>query len=206
MLNVDIVVTYIMIYRRPPHTGAPSLSPQGTYYHNQVTDAESECRADGGQVKNKFFILIYSQCWHSSRVHSSRKHGTNEFLASGHYFHIIPVQFHCKEFKLFNYLMTGPKKCEDWARPGVSSNTLFIREQSRAAAKHIAAPAVTPTHPGINCIFISGLSEFWARNQMQNALFITFFASSVPLRVPWLINLSSITLYRLLVVAHYARC
>ena len=119
---------------------------------------------------------------------------------------LFRISFHCKEFKLFNYLMTGPKKCEDWARPGVSSNKLFIREQSRAAAKHIAAPAVTPTHPGINCIFISGLSEFWARNQMQNALFITFFASSVSLRVPWLINLSSITLYLLLVVAHYARC
>ena len=82
---------------------------------------------------------------------------------------LFRISFHCKEFKLFNYLMTGPKKCEDWARPGVSSNTLFIREQSRAAAKHIAAPAITPTHPGVNCIFISGLSEFWVLGPESNA-------------------------------------
>ena len=54
-----------------------------------------------------------------------------------------------EEFKLFNYLMTGPKKCEDCARPGVSSNTLFIRAEQEA--KHIAA---RPSHPRTRALIV----------------------------------------------------
>lgn len=106
---------------------------------------------------------------------------------------LFRISFHCKEFKLFNYLMTGPKKCEDWARPGVSSNTLFIREQSRAAAKHIAAPAVTPTHralivflylaypssgPGIKCKMLY-LSHFLPPPCLSGSLGLSIYHRSL---------------------------
>ena len=67
--HVDIVVTYIMIYRRPRHTGAPESLTAGNLLsqpsYNRWVGMPSRGRlADTGQVKNKFFILIYSHCWH----------------------------------------------------------------------------------------------------------------------------------------------
>ena len=74
--------------------------------------------------------ILYSNLFSllaSGHVHSSRKLGTNEFLS----LFIFSILFEIssiamEEFKLFNYLMTGPKKCEDCVRPGVPRYTLFI--------------------------------------------------------------------------------
>ena len=98
--------------------------------------------------------------------------------------------------------MTGPKKCEDCARPGVPRYTLFIWEQRQNIT--LRRRPVTPTHSAlIVFLYLPYLS------QMQNVLFITFFASAsvslLYLRVPRNINLSSIT-HLLLVVVHYAQC
>ena len=48
---------------------------------------------------------------------------------------------------MFNYLMTGPKKCEDCARPGVPGYTLFIREQRQNIS--LRRRPVTPTHSAL---------------------------------------------------------
>ena len=59
--------------------------------------------------------------------------------------------------------------------PGSPATHFLSESWAEQEAKHIAAPAVTPTRPGINCIFISALSECWARNQMQNVQNLSHF-------------------------------
>ena len=81
-------------------------------------------------------------------MHSSGRHGTNEFLSLGIISTLFEIIFIAmEEFKLFNYLMTGPKKCEDCARPGVPGYTLFIREQRQNIS--LRRRPVTPTHSAL---------------------------------------------------------
>ena len=112
--------------------------------------------ADTGQVKNKFFILIYSHCWHRAPcIHpeNSAQMSFSRCSLFPHYLRSVAME----EFKLFNYLMTGPKKCEDCARPGVPAlHTFYLRAEAK---HHIAAPARHTHALGINCIFISAISE-----------------------------------------------
>ena len=88
-------------------------------------------------------------------VRSSRKFWvlTNEFLKSALLLLISLMRdlFHYKECKLFNYLMTGPKKCEvqreacselGAPRLALSEHTFYPGREEKPRA----AP-VTPTHP-----------------------------------------------------------
>ena len=102
-------------------------------------------------IENSEKQILYSNLFSllaSSRVHSSGKHGTNEFLSLGIISTLFEIIFIAmEEFKLFNYLMTGPKKCEDCARPGVPGYTLFIREQRQNIS--LRRRPVTPTHSAL---------------------------------------------------------
>ena len=85
--HVDIVVTYIMIYRRPRHTEAPesltagNLLSQPSYNHWGGMPSRGRV-ADTGQVKNKFFILIYSHCWHQAACIHTENTGQMSFSHS----------------------------------------------------------------------------------------------------------------------------
>ena len=132
-------------------TGAGSLSPQGTYYyyyHNQLSWNVGQ-RKGGRQVKNKFFILIYSYGTLGAFIQKTPVL-TNEFLESALQLVISLMRdlFHYKECKLFNYLMTGPKKCEVQreacsvlgARGSLSVNTLFIPGEKKNPARRLLHP------------------------------------------------------------------
>ena len=91
--HVDIVVTYIMIYRRPRHTGAPeSLSAGNLLSQPSYNWGGMPSRgrvADTGQVKNKFFILIYSHCWHRAACIHPENTGQMSFSHSALFSHYL---------------------------------------------------------------------------------------------------------------------
>ena len=111
-------------------------------------------------------------------MHSSRKLVTNEFLSLFIISTLFEISFIAmEEFKLFNYLMTGPKKCEDCARPGVPAlHTFYLRAEAK---HHIAAPARHTHALGINCIFISAISESDAKCSIYHLFFLCLRLSAL---------------------------